>query len=69
MYLSVLEFIWAALLVWNSFAREDTLPSAGVALFISLFGRGKPLLLVAGQVFMVHRIRRSIEAHREVEVH
>ncbi len=69
MYLSVLEFIWAGLLVWNSFAREQTLPSEGVALFISVFGRTKPLLLAAGQVFMIHRIRKSIIRREEGNAH
>jgi len=69
MFLSISEFLWAALLVWNAFAREDALPGSGAALFISIYGRAKPLLLAGGQLFMIHRIRKSIIRREEGNAH
>lgn len=64
-FLSIIGFIWAGILCYNSIIEPDRLPDSGLALVFSIYARIKAILIASTLIFMIIRLKRAIAEHEK----
>ncbi len=62
-FLSIIGFIWAGILCYNSIVETDRLPDSGIAFVFSLYARIKAILIASTLIFMIIRLKRARKEH------